>query len=396
MKILYHHRTQAEDGQAVHIRSLMQAFEEEGHGVREVGLVQRHRDGGAKAAPPPGAGQEESGGSRWSWIGKVPRFAREIAEYAYTSVARGRILKAAADFEPDFLYERYAFGCAGGVQASRRLGKPIVLEVNSPMVLELQKTRGLSFPRLAKRFETQVFRDATRVCVVTGVLRDMLIEMGVEAESLFVCPNGVHLEQYGTVNATEARSNLGLSTPLRDADLVLGFVGYYRDWHRLDLVLESMVQADLARAHLVLVGEGPAHATLEARARELGVEARLHFAGRLPHDRIPGILPAFDVALVPAINPYASPLKLHEYMASSLATIAPDQPNLREVLTDGRNALLVEPGDGDAMGAAILRLARDPALRRDLGAAARATIVDDEMTWRGNARRVVAAVESIR
>ena len=41
MRILYHHRTQAEDGQAVHIRSLIRAFESLGHEVWEVGLVRR-------------------------------------------------------------------------------------------------------------------------------------------------------------------------------------------------------------------------------------------------------------------------------------------------------------------------------------------------------------------
>ena len=63
---------------------------------------------------------------------------------------------------------------------------------------------------------------------------------------------------------------------------------------------------------------------------------RVHFVGRRAHDEIPALLPAFDVALVPAINPYASPLKLHEYMAARLATVAPDQPNLREVLDPRR------------------------------------------------------------
>jgi hypothetical protein len=49
MKLLYHHRTQAEDGQAVHIRSMMQALEGLGHGVREVALVSRGAAPQAKA-----------------------------------------------------------------------------------------------------------------------------------------------------------------------------------------------------------------------------------------------------------------------------------------------------------------------------------------------------------
>jgi len=80
-------------------------------------------------------------------------------------------------------------------------------------------------------------------------------------------------------------------------------------------------------------------------------------------------------------------------MAAGLAVIAPDQPNLREVLTDGENGLLFPVGDGSALRAKLARLAADPELRRRLGARARATVVERDLTWRANAERVVAAVE---
>src|SRR5262249_34635663 len=143
----------------------------------------------------------------------------------------------------------------------------------------------------------------------------------------------------------------------------LGFTGFYRDWHRLDLVLAALAAPELARARLVLVGEGPARAELERVAAELGVAARGTFAGPRPHDEGAAVLPAFDVALVPAINAYASPLKLFEYMAAGLAVVAPDQPNLREVLVDGAHALLVPAVDAVALRAALVRLAGDAELR---------------------------------
>jgi len=388
VKILYHHRTQAEDGQAVHIRSLIAAFRQEGHEVREQSLVSRAEEEGERAPGSSSAGRS----SRWSWIGRVPRCARELAEYGYTWPARRALLRAAAAFEPDFLYERYAFGNAAGVGAAERLGLPIVLEVNSPMVLELAQTRGLAWPRLARRVERRIFRRATLVCVVTEVLGEMLAEMGVDRERLLVTPNGVHPEQYADPDPAAARSELGLPA---EVGPILGFVGYYRDWHRLDAVVLALASSELEEAHLVLIGEGPAEEGLRRAAREAGVEARVHFTGSWPHARIPSLLPAFDVALVPAINPYASPLKLHEYMAAGLATVAPDQPNLREVLEHGQNALLVPPGDPAALCAAITSLVGDPGLRTTLGEAAARTIVERDLTWRGNARAVLARVEGL-
>jgi glycosyltransferase involved in cell wall biosynthesis len=195
----------------------------------------------------------------------------------------------------------------------------------------------------------------------------------------------VHLELYVHADPAAARRAARAELGLAPDALVLGFVGYYRDWHRLDLVVEAL--PSLPGAELVLVGEGPARADLERRAQAAGVARRVHFAGPRPHARIPALLAAFDIALLPAINPYASPLKLHEYMASALPVIAPDQPNLREVLGQHENALLVPPGDGAALLAALRELAGD---------AARRTIVERDLTWRGNAQRVIAAVEGLR
>jgi glycosyltransferase involved in cell wall biosynthesis len=389
VRILYHHRTQAEDGQAVHIRALIRAFEAAGHAVHEVGLVERT-----------GAPRRSSGPSRWSLVTRLPRFARELAEYAYSGVARGRLMQAAADFEPDFLYERYAFGNAAGVMAARRLHKPLVLEVNSPLVLELSRTRGLSFPRLAERLERHVLTSADRVCVVTEVLGQMLVEQGVERRRLVVTPNGVDLAAYEHPDRAAARraarADLGLAAEAPPQERVLGFVGYYRPWHRLELAVAALRASELAHARLVLIGAGPAEDELRAAALAAGVAERVHFAGRRPHERIPALLPAFDAALLPAINPYASPLKLHEYMAAGLAVVAPDQPNLREVLRHGENALLVPPGDARALEAALARLAGDPAECARLGAAARRTIVARDLTWSANVARVLAAVEELR
>jgi glycosyltransferase involved in cell wall biosynthesis len=389
LKILYHHRTQAEDGQAVHIRALIAAFRALGHEVLEVSLVERAEQKAAAGAP-------KKNSSRYGWIARAPRFARELAEYGYGRLARGRLARAGRRFDPRFLYERYAFGNTAGVDAARRLGKPLVLEVNSPMVLEIEKTRGLSFPRLARRIEGRVFRSATLVCAVSGVLRDMLVGMGVERERILLTPNGVDLERYVYDAGARQRARAALGLPAERADeLVLGFVGFFRPWHRLDLVLAAMTAPELARARLVLVGEGPAHAELERVAASGGLAGRLHFAGPRPHADIPALLPAFDVALVPAINPYASPLKLFEYMAAGLAVIAPDQPNLREVLKDGTDALLVRSGDLASLRTALVRLASDASLRARLGTAAHAKVVAYDLTWQANARRVIAAVEGL-
>jgi len=393
MKILYHHRTQANDGQAVHIRALQRAFRETGHTVQEVGLVDQ---GAGDAAP-----AADTGRSRWGWVTKLPRFALELAEYSYSLMARRRLVAAARSFEPDFLYERYAFGNFGGVAAARQLELPLVLEVNSPLVDELEATRGLTLKKLARRIEGGIFRGATKICVVTQVLGDMLCELGAEPGKILVTPNGVHPAAFDyaalggrDVLRARARRAFGLPEERPANEVVLGFVGYFRDWHRLDLVLEMLAQPGFEHLRFAIIGEGPAERELRALSGALGVEQRVHFAGPQPHDRIPELLPGFDIALMPAINPYASALKLHEYMAAGLAIIAPDQPNLKEVVTDGESALLVPSGELDALMGATRRLLEAPELTARLGAAAAAAIETQGLTWQANAERVVEAVRA--
>jgi glycosyltransferase involved in cell wall biosynthesis len=137
-------------------------------------------------------------------------------------------------------------------------------------------------------------------------------------------------------------------------------------------------------------------AQLGAMAGRLGVEERVTLAGARDHREVAALLPAFDVMVLPGVTEFSSPLKLHEWMAASLAIVAADLPNLREVLEHDRNCLLVPAGDAGALTAAVLALASDPRRRTRLGEAARADVVSRGLTWDSNARAVVAAVEEIR
>jgi glycosyltransferase involved in cell wall biosynthesis len=172
--------------------------------------------------------------------------------------------------------------------------------------------------------------------------------------------------------------------------VVLGFVGFVRDWHGLDSVIAAMAADPATRLELVVVGDGPAAPALQRQAAALGVADRVRFAGLVAHDAIPGLVAGFDIALQPRVVAYASPLKLFEYMAAGKAIVAPDQPNIREVLLDGETALLFDPAEPDTMWIAIRRLAADPLLRGRLGAAASAEVTRRGYTWRANAERVVA------
>lgn len=383
MRILYHHRTQAIDGCAIHIDQLIAALERLGHTVEMVA--------------PPGAGTSRFTGltAGGGLVGRLrrtlPRAAFELLELCYSLWVFGRLLRAWWRFRPDVVYERYALFTPASRWLKQMTGVPVVLEVNAPLAEERASNGGLALPTLARWSERATWRNADLVLPVTRVLADLVQAAGVPEERIAVIANGIDPGQFdGPFDRVAAKAALGLQ-----GRVVLGFTGFVRDWHRLDKVIEALAEPGFTTAHLLLVGDGPARARLEARARDLGLIHRLTITGVVAHSEIPRHLAAFDVALQPAVTAYASPLKLFEYMAAGCAILAPDLPNIREVLTDGDNALLFSAADPTAQRDALLRLCQEPGLRARLGERARACITEQGYTWHDNARRVAALAEGL-
>jgi glycosyltransferase involved in cell wall biosynthesis len=148
--------------------------------------------------------------------------------------------------------------------------------------------------------------------------------------------------------------------------------------------------AGAPNTRFLVAGEGPAIPDLKALAAKLGMTARVAFAGLVPPEQVGALAQKFDIALQPSATPYACPLKIFDYMASGCAIVAPDQPNIREILTHDETALLFDPADSAAMWRAIEQLAADASLRDRLGRAARAELEQRDYTWSGNASRVIA------
>jgi glycosyltransferase involved in cell wall biosynthesis len=378
MKILYHHRTLSKDGQNVHIEELIAAFRRAGHTVEVVG---------------PAAHAKAEFGSDGGLMSKLraalPRAFAEILEFCYSFLAFARLWAAYRRFKPDFLYERYNLYLLAGVWLRRLTGVPYVLEVNSPLVLERSREPGLSLPAFGRWCEAAAWRAADLVLPVTEVLAGHMLGAGVPRERIMVVPNGINPAHFpASLNGDSVRARYGL-----EGKVVIGFTGFLRGWHGLPSIVEVLAEMqDRFDLHFLVIGDGQARAELETAAASHGVAHRVTLAGVMGRADIPQAIAAFDIAVQPKATAYASPLKLFEYLALGRAVIAPDQPNLREVLDDGVNALLFTPGDTLSLKQALHQLVADPALRTRLGEGARATIAVRDMTWDGNAARIVAAV----
>ena len=383
MRILYHHRTQGEEPESIHIGAIVAALRAQGHEVRVVGPVDiEHRVATpakqASARPPLLVRIKHA----------VPRVVFELLQIAYNLVAWSRLDRAMREFAPDLVYERYAlYGFAGGMVARRR-GVPMILEVNTPYAQAWAKYYGLNLQRLARWIERRTLRAADHIITVTHAQSTLLQDIGVRAERITVSHNAIDPQWFDQQRQYDPalRERFGLK------GIVIGFVGTMNRWQGIPKFGQviSSVLARHADASFLFVGDGEFRQALEDTCRAQGCLDRVAFAGRQPHVLIPAFVAAMDIAVLLDSNAYGSPMKIFEYWGMGKPVVAPSVPPVLEVVRDGETGLLIEPGNAVQLADRIVELAGDAGLRERLGAAGRA-YVRAHHTWRNNAEQVMQA-----
>ena len=376
-----HHRIASRDGQAVHLEEMIAALRALGHEVVLVG--------------PPGLLQTGFGGSSAA-VDRVkaiiPGWLYEVLELGYNAKAFVRLWRAVRAHRPEVIYERFSLFLFAGVWVRRLTGLPLLLEVNSPLFEERAGNDGLRLHRVGRWAQRMIWNGADHVLPVTGVLGRVVAAYGVPAGRITVIANGIDPQRFGAVmDSAAAKAALGLG-----GRTVLGFTGFIRGWNGLDRVVDFLaVHGAALNLHFLVAGDGPARGPLLARAQAAGVAERVTISGILGRDDVGRHVAAFDVALIPGLTPYSSPLKLFEYLQLGRAIVAPDTENIREILRDGENAVLFAPDTEGAMEDALLTVCADGEMRGRLGVAARAVIAAKSLTWASNARRVVAIAREL-
>ena len=385
MRIIYHHRTRSTDAQRIHIQEIVKAFEALGHEVEMVSLVPI--DAGQDNA------QRDAGDAWWKKMVRRIPFSYDLVQLGYNVVGLPMILAACFRRRAEFIYERYSLLNFAGVLAACICRIPLVLEVNSPFALEQTRDGEIRLRRFANWSERAICNLASRVIVVSTPLRRILEQSGVEPDKIEVMTNGVRLDHFQPQAASqELRRKLGFS-----GQTVIGFVGWFRKWHGLELLIEAFQRARLndENVKVLMIGDGPAMAGLQELVRANKLSDAVIFTGPLPHAEVPAYLDLIDIAVQPAANEYCCPMKLLEYMALGKAIVAPRQENIQEVLREGEEAVFFTPGDAESLGGALRALVENRSRMEELGRKARAAVIERRFLWVENARRVISMVESL-
>lgn len=317
---------------------------------------------------------------------RVALAVRDGARVLHARGHAGRVAAAAKAQGADVIVETQVHFAAAGARAARAVGVPLVLDDCSP--LTEPAVLGAGLPSLARRvFRVQADRAAVLVASSPRIAVRLASD-GVPVAKLRVVSNGVDADAYRRTDRAAVRARLRLADRV-----VVGFVGSFQPWHRVDLLVEALARlSPRPPLHLLLIGDGVGRRHALELARRSGLAERVTAPGAVSPEAVPELLAACDIGVLPATNGYGHPMKLMEYAAAGLATVAPDVPPARDVVDPEVTGLLFPPGDVAALGASIARLAVDLRLRRGLGTAARRRA--GGASWRKRAQMLSTAIES--
>lgn len=304
---------------------------------------------------------------------------------------------------PAFVYQRYALDSFIGLQISRRYRVPFILEFNSSAIWTSRNWgNGLKYKNLAEKIENLNLNKADLIVCVSDVLKENLIERGVESKKILVDYNGVDTERYNPdISGEEIREKYGLQDKI-----VIGFCGSFEVFHGAEKLAEScsklIVQNEdyKNKIGLLMVGEGRTLSEVKRILKRFQIEDCTRCVGSVCFEKVSSYLAACDILVAPHVrnkdgsNFFGSPTKLFEYMAMGKAIAASDLGQMSEILRNEENALLFEPGNVKEMSEKLDMLIRDAGLRKKLGQNARKHAVD-KYTWDVHVSKIIEKIDEI-
>jgi glycosyltransferase involved in cell wall biosynthesis len=243
-------------------------------------------------------------------------------------------------------------------------------------------------PRTAYRFlytlinaqlETKAFAAARQVIAVSELVRQQLIDSGVEPEKIVVIENGVDIDMFTPSPRTIAAEGVNVSVAL--------FVGDIRSRRKnLDTVLLALRQTSNVR--LMVAGDARS-SPFPAQVPDLIKAGRVQFLGY--RSDVHKLMTEADFFVFPS-RAESMALVFLEAMASGLPVISASSAGAAPLITPEAGIVLDDPNDVDGLAAAMQRLAGDPELRASMGREARR--IAEEHTWERMAERYEALFKS--
>lgn len=286
------------------------------------------------------------------------RSVRGSVSYLLTSRSVSRRLHALlAEHGTDVLHVQCVSGnTLYALRAKAELGLPLVVTTQGELTMDPAQrfARPGPLPQLMRAAAREA--DGFTACSAR-TLRDVEAFVGHPIVGARVIPNGADVRTFAGAERGVTRDTTVLA------------IGRLVREKGFDVLLRAWAGRPRHERRLVLVGAGPEDRSLQALADELGLDD-VTFHGPAGRDEVPDLFASAAVVVLPSRADEGLPLVAIEALASGCALVTTDTGGVREVVTDGTDALVVPRDDVAALSAALARLVDEPALVTELGHAA--------------------------
>lgn len=329
----------------------------------------------------------------------------EMSSLYFNKTFYERILLDLKEETPAFIYQRYSINNYAGVKLSQKYKIPLIIEYNGSEVWIINQwnKRRLKLEAISQEIELLNLQKANLIIVVSQVLKDQLINLGIEDKKVFVNPNGVDPDKYSpTVDGSIIRRKYSIQSDT----IIIGFIGTFGAWHGAEKLAEAFVNLInkdknyTKKLRLLLIGDGIKMKEVSSIIRSAGVEDLCILTGTIPQEYGPEYLAACDILVSPHVpNPdntpfFGSPTKLFEYMAMGKGIVASNLYQIGEILTHKETAFMVKPGDIDDLVLGLEELINNKPLREYLGHNARREVLKN-YTWEIHANKIISKINEI-
>lgn len=272
----------------------------------------------------------------------LPRYGHALSAGLYALSVLPAVLRRRGRFDVLLGSWAYPDGVAT-VALGRALGLPVVVKLHGSDIDLLAKRPALRW-QLARALPR-----AARVVAVSRALAAGAAALGVDPDRIDVVDNGVDPTLFRPRGRREARAALGRSA---DARRWILYVGHLKEDKGLFDLVASFARLAAARpdAALVLVGEGPARAALQAALAPLSDRAFL--VGARPFDEIPLWMAAADLVTLPSHHE-GTPNVLVEALSCGRRVVATRVGGIPDLVHRDELGTLVPPGDVPALANAL-------------------------------------------
>jgi glycosyltransferase involved in cell wall biosynthesis len=366
-------------GPALHVAYLSAGLEEHGYDTTLVaGSLARGEGSMAYIAEQQGVD-----------VVQLPDLHREISPLHDLRAAH-RLAGLIKQVRPHILHTHTAKAGAVGRTAALLAGAarpPIVVHTFHGHVL-----RGYFGPASSAFFrmlERSLASTTTSLVAVSPEVRDDLVALGVApAEKFTVIRLGVELTER-VDDSPETRSRARRMMGIPDGRFTVGWIGRMTAVKRTEdivFALKRLLDTGVD-ACLCLVGDGPDRQATEQLAHDLGIVDRCLFLGY--QDDVAPFYAAFDALILPSANE-GTPVSAIEALAAARPVVATGVGGVPDVIRDGVDGFLVEPGDVDGLADRLGRLAADRELAKRMGEAGRTRVLE-----RYSVGRLIADVDEL-